>query len=233
MAVVFKDRFLDPIARLDHDRLTEPVISFKDMRNYNTLATYSLVRNSLGLLDEIMMNTQHYKDVEVDGQTKKVWEFGRWAQLETLLHEQVHLWQQNFGRDKVKLERVYHNKEFVDKCESLGLHPKLGEGYHLQLADGSFALLMNELGIEPPKEVAKGLPELDIDWFKWLQDEKGKKRKGRSTLAKWSCPDCGLNARIGIKGDPELVHEPCGSRLVRADIPHAIVYDVNGEDDKQ
>ncbi len=81
---------------------------------------------------------------------KLVWRFGRWAQLETLLHEQVHLWQQNFGKDPVKPGRVYHNKEFVEKCESMGLHPKIGEGYHLKLADGPFAILMRELGIAPP-----------------------------------------------------------------------------------
>jgi len=70
--------------------------------------------------------------------------------METLLHEQVHLWQQNFGKDPVKPGRVYHNKEFVEKCESLGLHPKIGEGYHLKLADGPFEILMRELGITPP-----------------------------------------------------------------------------------
>lgn len=53
----------------------------------------------------------------------------------------------------MQLGKVYNNREFVDKCESIGLHPKLGEGYHLKLVDGPFAILMNKLVIEPPKEV--------------------------------------------------------------------------------
>ena len=74
--------------------------------------------------------------------------------------------------------------------------------------------------------------EIDIDWFKWLLDFKGKKRKGRSTLNKWSCPDCGLNARIGIKGNPELLHEPCGTMLVRADGLTHRLYDAKEWEEK-
>ena len=223
-ANLFKERFLDPIARTDRGRLPDPVISFESRRNWNILATYTLVRNPQGLLYEITMNSQHYVDKEENGAAKKVWEFGRWAQLETLLHEQVHLWQQNFGEDPLEPRKPYHNKEFVKKCESLGLHPKLGEGYHTQLADGPFKLLMEEMGINPP-DLTKKPAELNIDWFKWLLDFKGKKRKGRSSLTKWSCPDCGLNARIGIKGNPELTHNPCGSVLIRSDgLPHTL-YD--------
>jgi hypothetical protein len=66
------------------------------------------------------MNIQQYKDKENNGKIHKQWFFGRWAQLETLLHEQVHLWQQNFGNDPVNPGKPYHNKEFVEKCEHLG-----------------------------------------------------------------------------------------------------------------
>jgi len=55
-------------------------------------------------------------------------------------------------------------------------------------------------------------PELDIDWFKWFMDQMGKGRKGRSSLHKWTCPECRLNVRIGIKGNPEIVHEPCSEK---------------------
>ena len=207
MANLFKDRFLDPVLLTDRNRLPDPVISFNNLRNKNTLASYTLVRNPQGLLYEITFNTEHY--IKIDD--KKVWSFGKWAQLETLLHEQVHLWQQNFGKDPVKPGRPYHNKEFIDKCESLGLHPKLGEGYHLKLADGLFDLLMQELGIEKPDLTAKP-DELDLDWFKWLLDFLGKARKGTSSLHKWTCPECGLNARFGIKGNPEILHDPCSRK---------------------
>jgi len=95
-----------------------------------------------------------------------------------LLHEQVNLWQQNFGNDPVKPGWVYHNKEFVEKCESLGLHPKPGEGYHLKLVDGAFEILMRELGIVPP-DLSQQPPDVDWDWYKWQLDFLGKKPKGR------------------------------------------------------
>ena len=215
MAVLFKDRFLDPVLHTDRGRLPDPVISFDDLRNMNTLAAYTLERNPQGLLYEITMNSQQYQDEKKDGRTNKQWIFGRWAQLETLLHEQVHLWQQNFGTDPFRQGRSQHNKEFVEKCESLGLHPKPGAGYHTQIADGPFALLMNELGIEHPK-----LPKIDeepnMDWYKWFLDIQGKRRKGKSSLHKWTCPECGLNARMGIKDNPLIRHDPCEQKTGHA-----------------
>ena len=98
MAFLFRDRFLDPVLRTDRGRLPDPVISFDDLRNRRTLAAYTLHRNPQGLLDEITFNTVHYEE-EGGG---KVWHYGKWAQLETLLHEQIHLWQQNFGEHPVK-----------------------------------------------------------------------------------------------------------------------------------
>src|SRR5512140_232978 len=83
-AVLFKDRFLDPVLHTDRGRLPDPVISFDDLRNRRTLAAYTLHRNPQGLLDEITFNAAHYE--QVDG--KMVWHFGKWAQLGTLLHEQ-------------------------------------------------------------------------------------------------------------------------------------------------
>src|SRR6266498_3460072 len=188
MAVLFKDRFLDPILHTDRGRLPDPVISFDDLRNQKTLAAYTLHRNPQGLLDEITFNTVHYEDE--DG--KRVWAFGKWAQLETLLHEQVHLWQENFGKSQHKPGRVSHDKEFVEKCESLGLHPMPIIGCHTQVADGPFAQLMQELGIPRPEDVSRveGKPS-KVDWFR------PKKEKGRSTLTKWSC-GC-QNIRVGTK----------------------------------
>jgi len=218
MANLFKDRFLDPILLTDRGRLPDPVISFDDLRNKKTLAAYTLHRNPQGLLDEITFNTAHYKEEE----GKKIWAWGRWAQAETLLHEQVHLWQENFGEHKHKPGRVAHDKEFIEKCESLGLHPMPVVGCHTEVADGVFANLMNELGIPRPDDVPRSREE-KRDWFRPNKD------KGRSTLHKWVCPDCGLSVRIGIGSDPMLVHVVCSGIkgenvfLVRADgVPHTI-----------
>jgi hypothetical protein len=205
MAVLFKDRFLDPILLTDRGRLPDPVISFDDLRNRKVLAAYTLHRNPQGLLDEITFNTVHYKKEE----GKMGWVWGKWAQAETLLHEQVHLWQQNFGEYPVKPGRVSHNKEFIGKCESLGLHPMPVAGCHTAVADGVFANLMEELGIPRPDDVPRidwtraGGKPIKRDWFRPAPE------KGRSTLHKWTCPDCGLAVRIGIKDDPRLVHDAC------------------------
>ncbi len=222
MANVFKDRFLDPILHTDRGRLPDPVISFDDLRNKKTLAAYTLHRNPQGLLDEITFNTAHYQEDE----GKKVWVWGRWAQAETLLHEQVHLWQENFGEHKHKPGRVAHDKEFVDKCESLGLHPMPVVGCHTEVADGVFASLMNELGIPRPDDVPR-VKEEKRDWFR------PKPEKGKSTLHKWVCPDCGLSVRIGINSDPYLVHDVCseikGEKvfLIRHDGLRHTIYDGN------
>lgn len=208
MASNFKERFLDGIIRPDRERLPDPVIAFDDLRNYRTLAAYTLVRNPVGLNCEITFNTEHYVDVEKDGKKIKEWKFGRWGQLETLLHEQVHLWQQTpeFGKDPVTLDRIYHNKEFVKKCESLGLHPKLDAGYHTRQADGAFALYMKELGVKEP-EYQIPIKPWRSDWFRVLADPE--KTKGRSTLTKWSCPECNMKLRVGVKSDIEVACMPC------------------------
>ena len=222
-ANLFKDRFLDPILLTDRRRLPDPVISFDDLRNKKTLAAYTVHRNPQGLLDEITFNTKHYKTDE----EKKIWVWGRWAQLETLLHEQVHLWQQNFGEHPVRPGKVSHNKEFIDKCEALGLHPMPVIGCHIAVADGVFAQLMSELGIERPADVPRGEGE-ELNKKDWFRPDK---EKGRSTLHKWVCPDCGLSVRIGIGSDPMLVHDVCseikGGKvfLVRADGLRHTIYD--------
>jgi hypothetical protein len=227
MAVLFKDRFLDPVLHTDRGRLPDPVISFDDLRNNKTLAAYTLHRNPQGLLDEITFNTAHYVDVG----SQRVWVWGKWAQLETLLHEQIHLWQENFGEHKHKPGRVAHDKEFVEKCEGLGLHPMPNVGCHTAVADGVFAQLMEELGIPRPEDVPKmdwtragGIP-IKRDWFR------PKPERGRSTLHRWECPDCGLAVRIGINRDPGLVHDSCSEKrgekvfLVQHDGLKHTIYD--------
>lgn len=208
MAVLFKDRFLDPVLLTDRRRLPDPVISFDNLRNYKVLAGYTLHRNPQGLLDEITFNTEQYDTVE----GKQVWRFGKWAQMETLLHEQIHLWQQNFGETPVIPGKTPHNKEFVKKAESLGLHPMPDVGCHVAVADGVFAQLMHELGIERPEDVPTAE---NMDWFKALIDLLGKGKKGRSSLSKWSC-GC-QNVRVGTKTF-EAHCDRCGNPFQPAEI---------------
>lgn len=204
LAVIFRDRLIDPILHTDRDRVPDPVISFEDMRNNNILAAYTLARNPQGLLHEITFNTAHYEDKE----GKKAWKYGRWAQAESLLHEQLHLKQQKYGKEPYKRGKVTHNREFVEMAKQLGLNVMPNVGCHIAPADeGSpFDILMKELGIPRPTDVPTVEEQKGrrFDWF-----EIGKKEKGRSSLSKWQCPECGLNVRIGIKGNPEIIHGPC------------------------
>jgi len=59
MAVVFKDRLLDPVLHTNRNRLPDPIISFDDLRNINALAVYTLVRNLQGLLYETTLGVTH------------------------------------------------------------------------------------------------------------------------------------------------------------------------------
>lgn len=227
MANLFKDRLIDPILRTDRGRLPDPVISFSNQRNYRVLASYSMVRNPQGLLDEITFNTRQYDYVNKEDETDNriTWIYGRWAQLETLLHEQVHLWQQNYGDNPIKVGRPYHNKEFVTKCNSLGLYPKPGLGYHIKVADGLFENLMGELGIEKPDPMTVPDGSKKANWFVGILKDNDKRKRGTSTLNKWICPSCDLKVRLGIKGNPELIHTPCKSVLVRDDGLTHVIYE--------
>jgi hypothetical protein len=207
LAVIFRDRLVDPILRLDRSQVPDPVISFENLRNNNVLASYTLQRNPQGLLHEISLNTAHY--ITEDG--KPVWKYGQWAQAESLLHEMLHLKQQKYGRTPYKSGRNTHNKEFVTMAKDLGLNVVPVIGCHYQVADeGSpFAILMHELGIKRPDDVprAEGEKPKD-DWF-----EIGKKRKGRSSLTKWSC-GC-QNAWIGA-AEFRAVCMDCGNEFTKA-----------------
>ncbi len=194
-ADVFTERFLRPIEIPGQPPVPATVISFEafDHRSY---AYYRLGRNPQGLLYEITLNTVH---------------LGRplWNVLETLLHEQVHLWQQNFGEHPIK--RNYHNEEFVLKCEQFGLHPVPGIGCHYKPADGPFAQLMVEHGIEKPEWEEETIgPEDKRNW--WEKE----KKEGRSTLSKWECP-CGCKIRVGRQDFPGAICKRCGKDYVRID----------------
>lgn len=195
-AIGLRERLIDPIARVDRMQLPDPVIGFENLRNYKVLAEYLIERDAVGLTCRINFNKEHY----VEQDDKKVWRWGRWAQMETLAHEYVHLWQQQVGSGKPS-----HGKEFIDKCESIGLHPMPLIGCHIAVADEPFSILMKEWGIERPADVPTDTRRKD--WFKL-----GKEVKGRSSLSRWSC-GC-QNARIGAK-EFHAVCTICGNEFIK------------------
>ena len=191
---VWTDRFND---RFFAREMPDAVLSFESM-DHRILAAYTLRRNSQGLLYEITFNVKHLK--------RPLWET-----LETLMHEYTHLWQQNHGEHPV--ERNYHNVEFAQRCEAIGLHPLVGSGVHLKPADGVFAEFLKAYAVpEPPplkgtKLSPKGKP---LDW--WVNPRE--RRKGRSTLAKWTC-GC-QNVRVGTR-EFHAQCLRCGSVFERVD----------------
>lgn len=212
-ADIIIDRFY-PVIHTPHfqGRLPSVLIAIDSERNRKVLASYRLVPDEYGLSFKINMNKQHYIDEEDhEGNKKKVWRYGKWAQMETLVHEIGHHWQQMLGENPYKQgSRVTHNVEFTQKMAQLGIHCTR-EGYHSQLADiGSpFGQLLSEWGIKPPENAAEG--DIELHWFR--EHFKDRERKGRSTLRKFSC-DCGQNIRVGKKDWPGAVCNACGSQYV-------------------
>jgi len=230
IAKIMDNRFFNGLVYPDGKRVPTPIIAFDNLRNKNTLACYDLFPDEYGLIGKITFNTEHYNE-------KKEWDLGRYSQGETLLHEYIHLWQQ-IGRGKdpysfTKHRRNTHNKEFVTKAEELGIHPMPGSGVHTQIATpGSpIDILLREVGIRPPEKAYEKPEDSNISWADWLiVIGGGETKKGRSSLNNWVCPECRLHARIGIKGNPEIVHDPCSEKLgrkvffVRAEILHQTIY---------
>lgn len=189
---IFTERFLRPIEIPGQAPMPATVLSFEKV-DHRILAYYRLGRNPQGLLYEITMNTVH---------------LGRplWNVLETLLHEEFHLWQQNFGKHPV--ERNYHNQEFVERCEMVGLHPMPIFGFHWKPADGAFEVLMTEHGIARPAEVFDVMPGERRNWWDI------EKKEGKSTLNLWECP-CGQKVRVGKSSWPGAVCNSCGGQYVK------------------
>lgn len=200
-------------------RLPSIVIGIGNLRNKNTLAAYNLVPDDYGLNYKITFNEQHYiKGKGEDGKETKIWRFGEWAQMETLVHEIGHHKQQMLGKDPFKAgkSKVTHNKEFTDMMEQLGIYCNdQGAHYAPVRMDSPAGKLFVEWGLRPPEGVPTG-KGVEFDWFEWFAKDRGRERKGRSTLRKFQCPGCGANVRWGKKEDPMLLHIPCGEVLIDA-----------------
>jgi len=107
----------------------------------------------------------------------------------TLVHEQVHLWQQVYGIKKPK--RAYHNKEWAKKMKDVGLYPsntgheggkEVGANMtHYIIPDGPFIKCYKTLD---PKSF------LPFEAIVRLESKVAKKKKNK---VKYCCPGCQLN----------------------------------------
>jgi hypothetical protein len=203
-------------------KLPTPIIAIEPL-DIRVLAQYRVVPDGYGLPYKLTMNERFYRQ-STDEERQAMgleaqaylWMWGEWAKWETVTHEGAHHWQQLRGKDPYKPgKKITHNREFVDKLESLGIYSTLGHGAHYKQADlqGPFGILMQEWGVKRPEVPDEAVPP-KIDWFKFFYG--AEKPKGKSSLFKWQCAVCGMAIRIGLKGDIHVSHDDDGGKFVRA-----------------
>ena len=113
--------------------------------------------------------------------------------LSTLVHEMVHLWQEQYGKPG---RGRYHNKEWGNKMEELGLMPtstglpggkRTGDRVtHYIIPDGHYDMVTKILMNEGFKLHWQEVPQLIDD----DEDKKTKKKKTKQTRLKYLCPNC-------------------------------------------
>jgi hypothetical protein len=156
--------------------------------------------------DEIAMNPMHFlasSDMEA---------------LQTLVHEMCHLWQYHFGKPS---RTGYHNKEWADKMQSIGLMPSsTGEpggkttGQHMgdypieggrfeaaarELVDSGFVISWYdraaELATVKPQAPAGGEGDGESEGGESENDDAEEAPASQSgKRVKFTCPDCKANA---------------------------------------
>jgi predicted SprT family Zn-dependent metalloprotease len=134
--------------------------------------------------DEIALNPKHFGEQTLE------------EVISTMAHEMVHLWQHHFG-EKKPARLSYHNKEWADAMEAIGLIPsdtgteggkRTGDSMsHYILPGGAFALAVERLlatGFEITwREVA---PELVGAGERGGEEDGGGSLSGKRT--KFACP---------------------------------------------
>jgi hypothetical protein len=128
--------------------------------------------------------------------------------LSTLVHEMVHHWQEHFGKPG---RGRYHNHEWAEKMESVGLVPsttgvpggqRTGQRMtHYTIVGGLFAGACEEL-------LADGV-KLEWQSREWSAGRKGKTRNSKT---RYTCLRCGLNA--WAKPDARLICGDCEVAMV-------------------
>jgi predicted SprT family Zn-dependent metalloprotease len=132
--------------------------------------------------------------------------------LSTLVHEMCHHWQAHFGNPG---RGRYHNQEWADKMESLGLvathtgepgGKNVGQRMtHYVVIDGHFDRSCREL-------FAGGV-RLEWQSREWHSH----RSKARASKTKYTCPKCGLNA--WAKPNVHLICGECHRALLAESAP--------------
>jgi hypothetical protein len=119
-------------------QIPQVVLAVDRTRVRQCLGHYRPGHNGLGLRCEIVLSDSHVRDCG----TPDKWH----AVLGTLLHEQLHCWQEFFG---TRGSRNYHNKEFRQKAAGLGLLVD-GRGVTQYQPGSLFFRLLEQHGVAIP-----------------------------------------------------------------------------------
>lgn len=118
------------------------------------------------------------------------------ATMATLVHEMVHLWQQEHGKPS---RTGYHNREWADRMEMVGLMPSdsgLPEGKrtgqrvtHYVIDGGPFDVAFQAMP-----------PDCLLPWMSGAAADEKKKPATRPSKVKYTCPGCASNVwgRLGL-----------------------------------
>ena len=158
-------------------------------------------RDRSDIVDEIALNPVHFEARSDD----KI--------LSTLVHEMCHLWQFRFGKPS---RSGYHNKEWADRMESLGLMPSSTGGAggkrtgqrmsHYIIEGGAFDLACRRL--------LEGGFKLNWQSLDPAANGRGPDR----SKTKFICLECGQNA--WAKSGASLLCGLCGEIMVGVDGTH-------------
>lgn len=108
--------------------------------------------------------------------------------ISTLVHEMVHLWQQEFGKPS---RGNYHNGEWADKMEDIGLIPSNTEEEGGARTGSAMSHYIDKAG----RFYRLVGAFLDGKKMIYYQDRLVNKPKSKSkNKVKYTCPECGLNA---------------------------------------
>ena len=192
-----------------------------------------LINNAKQQYDYISINPQYFACYTVE------------SIMQALVHEMVHLWQWHFGSPTRK---GYHNKEWGNKMESIGLMPSNtgkpgGKKTGQQMMDytvegGEFQKACEKLVTEQFKATwydrhpapnyggHEADPKIISDFGIETDPAKPKPGQNKSNRIKYTCPQCKAN----VWGKPKLnlVCGDCGApfiapEVVHADLPHIFI----------
>lgn len=135
LAGVFNFYFFSP-RDSGQPTLPQPMIRIAPLRK-EMLIDHQKTQNSLDIPYEVIIN-EHWIHRP------------QWETAEILAHQLIHIYQETILNTKVS-EYSYHNREFIEISEYLGLYIRQRGGYHEKPAAGQFAELMARLGIEKPE----------------------------------------------------------------------------------